>query len=327
MSYEPPFTITPKITHLIGDIAETIGEMQQGKNLLDSPKLRKENRIKTITGTLAIEGNTLTEEQVSAVLEGKRVLGTVKELAEVRGAINAYEQLTTMSPNSVGDLLKAHQLMMGEIMNDAGQYRKKSVGIHKGKDVVHIAPQAKRVASLMKTLFEWMATSEHHPLIVSSVFHYEFEFIHPFTDGNGRMGRLWQTLILSRWKPLFYSLPLENLIYENQSEYYDALALADKKADSEVFIEFILQSIHTTLKRNLEENDQVGDQVSDQVKKLLLVMKDDWLSKNEIMGKLGLLHQPTFRKNYLKPALEKGFIVMKDPKSPKSPKQKYKRIS
>ncbi len=191
------------------------------------------------------------------------MLGSLKELAEVKGAIDAYEheRLTHFKPCSVSDLLKAHQLMMKGVMNDAGQYRKRAVGIYKGKEVIHVAPQASRVSALMDDLFSWMEKSDHHPLVVSSVFHYELEFIHPFTDGNGRMGRLWQTLILSRFKPLFLFLPLESLIHENQHDYYRALELADSKADCTIFIEFMLETIHQMLQANALVNAPVNASV------------------------------------------------------------------
>lgn len=253
MSYQPPFTITSQILKRVSSISERLGEINSDL-INNSPMLRKENRIKTIIGTLAIEGNTLTEEQVTAVLEGKNVLGSVKELAEVKGAIKAYEMLPELNPLAIDDLLKAHRFMMQDILHEAGSFRTKSVGIHKGAAVVHIAPQANRVAGLVADLFEWMQHCDHHPLIISTVFHYEFEFIHPFSDGNGRMGRLWQTLILSQWKTLFLSLPLESVIKRYQQQYYTALALADNQANCTVFIEFMLKTIDRTLSKNASVN-------------------------------------------------------------------------
>lgn len=249
MSYQPPFTITSKIIDLVSQISEKIGEVQRDFSNA-SPQLRKQNRIKTITGTLQIEGNTLTEEQVSAILEGKRVLASVRELAEVKGAIVAYEQLANLNPLSLDDLLQAHDLMMGDVLTHAGQFREKSVGIYKGKEVVHVAPSAHQVSGLMAELMQWLQSTDCHPLISSSIFHYEFEFIHPFVDGNGRMGRLWQTLILSRWKPLFHDVPLESVIKECQQAYYDALGQADNSADSTAFIVFMLQAILNTIEQN-----------------------------------------------------------------------------
>jgi len=216
MSYQPPFIITPAILNQVSLISEKIGELSLKQNQL-SPQLRKTNKIKTITGTLQIEGNTLNEEQVSAILDGKRVLGSARELAEVQGAIAAYEQLNRFASASMNDLLKAHALLMSDVLKNAGQFRTQSVGIHQGEKLIHVAPPAHQVSGLVADLLAWLDGSEHHPLISSSVFHYEFEFIHPFMDGNGRMGRLWQTLILSRWKPVFLYLPLESIIRDHQS--------------------------------------------------------------------------------------------------------------
>jgi len=292
-----------------------------------SPQLRKANRIKTITGTLQIEGSTLTEEQVSAVLDGKPVMASVRELAEVKGAIAAYDQLNALNPYSLDDLLEAHRLMMGDVLARAGQFRDKAVGVYKGKEIIHVAPPAHKISGLMAELFTWAKQSDVHPLIVSSVFHYEFEFIHPFIDGNGRMGRLWQTLILARWKPLFMHIPLESVI-KVQQDYYQALGNADSASDSTVFIAFMLKAILKSLENasNREQSDQVSVQVSDQVEKLLAVMGDDWLSAQDMMSLLGLSHKATFRKNYLRPALQAGFVVMQDPDSPRSPRQKYRKV-
>jgi len=261
MSYQPPFTITSEIIDLVSQISEKIGEVQRDFSSA-SPQLRKQNRIKTITGTLQIEGNTLTEEQVSGILEGKRVMASVRELAEVKGAIVAYEQLANLNPLSLDDLLQAHNLMMGDLLNRAGQFREKSVGIYKGKEVVHVAPPAHQVSGLMAELVDWLQVTDCHPLISSSIFHYEFEFIHPFVDGNGRMGRLWQTLLLSRWKPLFNTLPLESVIKDNQQDYYDALGQADDLADSTHFIVFMLQAILKTLDQNVLANASVNAPVN-----------------------------------------------------------------
>ena len=251
--YEPPFTITAKILNLVASISEKVGAINSDL-LQNSPELRKQNRIKTITGTLAIEGNTLTEEQITAILEGKRVMGTVRELAEVQGAIKAYEALESLNPNSIEHLLEAHGLMMSDILSDAGEFRTKSVGIHKGDKVVHIAPPAHMVAGQISDLLRWIENSEFHPLITSTIFHYEFEFIHPFIDGNGRMGRLWQTLILSKWKPLFISLPLESVIKDNQEQYYKALEQSDAVSDSSSFVEFMLYAIDNSISENVLVN-------------------------------------------------------------------------
>lgn len=253
MSYEPPFSITPQILNAVARISELVGAM--GGGLFEhQPQLRRRNRIKTIAGTLAIEGNTLTEEQVTAILDGKRVMGDALELAEVQGAIKAYETAADLNPFSVDDLLNAHRLMMGDVLSVSGEFRKGGVGIQKGELVVHIALPADRVFGLMNELFGWVRDSEIHSLIKSSIFHYEFEFIHPFADGNGRMGRLWQTRLLADWNPLFLSLPLESVIWDNQEGYYAALEAADQQSDSTSFVVFMLEIIEDTLIKNVTVN-------------------------------------------------------------------------
>jgi len=257
MPYQPPFTITTDILNLVADISEQVGRLNASA-LNASPQLRKQNRIKTITGTLAIEGNTLTEEQITAIVDGQRVLGSVRELAEVNGAIAAYEAIPNLKPDSLDDLLTAHGFMMSDILQNAGEFRRKAVGIQKGNVVHHVAPPAHQVSGLMADLRQWLQHANDHPLITSSVFHYELEFIHPFADGNGRMGRLWQTLILSQWHPLFLSLPLESVIKDNQQRYYQALEDADQQADSTPFIHFMLSVIAQTLTQNVSINAPIN---------------------------------------------------------------------
>ena len=250
MTKPPPFTINSQIVNLIAKISEQVGGLNASL-LNSSPYLRKKNRIKTIAATLAIEGNNLTEEQITAIIAGQKVLGSARELAEVAGAIAAYDALSELRPHKINDLLKAYNLMMSGILLDAGKFRNKAVGIHKGGKVSHIAPPAHQVFGLMANLLSWLKKSSDHPLITSSVFHYEFEFIHPFSDGNGRLGRLWQTLILSKWHSLFLALPLESIIKDNQKKYYQALEKADKEGNSTAFIEFMLLAISETLDKNM----------------------------------------------------------------------------
>ncbi len=324
MPYKPPYKITKKILSLVTQISEAVAGAAIVE-IQNSPQLRKQNRIKTITGTLAIEGNTLGLEQVSAIVEGKPVRGTQKEIAEVRGAIKAYEALAQYRVHSIDDLLDAHKKMTEEILSDAGHFRRAGMGVHKDDKVVHVAPQADRVRLLIKDLLDWLQHTDDHPLICSCVFHYEFEFIHPFSDGNGRMGRLWQTLILGQWREVFYSLPIENTIKDNQQDYYSALAAVDNKAECTLFIEFMLTVILASIKTTDPVSDPATDPATDPVEKLLSIMGDGYLSSAQIMAKVGLLHKPTFRKNYLLPALKLGVISMSHPKSPNSPKQKYIR--
>jgi len=240
--YKPPFEITPKIINLISEISEKIGQLSIKKNL----RLRKISKIKTIKGTLAIEGIEVDEEKITALLEGKTVLATQKEIAEIKGAIALYENIHNFNPHSEKDLLKAHKILMGDILKNAGVYRTSNVGVGNISQIVHIAPPAKNIPALMSNLFAWLNTTELHPLIVSSIFHYEFEFIHPFLDGNGRIGRFWQTLILYKWKNVFEYLPIESLIYENQNKYYEAIEQSTQIASSTPFIEFMLEIILKT---------------------------------------------------------------------------------
>jgi len=243
MSYHPPYNITPQILQRVTEIVELLTRWEvSGDNEL-SPQLRRNNRIRTIQASLAIENNTLSIEQVTAVLDGKTVLGLPRETQEVRNAFAAYEQLPNWQTHSATDLLTAQGLLMSGLVDDAGSFRSKGVGIYNESDLVHRAPPASRIEALMTDLLAWLASAQVHPLIASCVFHYEFEFIHPFADGNGRMGRLWQTLILSHWQPLLAYLPVESVIRIRQTAYYQALADADRLADSTPFIEFMLQAL------------------------------------------------------------------------------------
>jgi Fic family protein len=249
---KPPYQITEKILKLIVSISEKLGEVNATHLYKPPTELRKKNRIKTIQSSLEIEGNTLTEEQITALLDNKRVLAPEKDIVEVQNAIKVYEQLHRLNPNKLKDLEKAHGILMNGLIGTAGKLRTKNVGIVKGSKVEHIAPSGNMVKGLMNDLFTYLKNGEDLILIKSCVFHYEFEFIHPFIDGNGRMGRLWQTLILMQQYPVFEYLPIESLIKENQAAYYDVLSQSDKLGSSTPFIEFmlgiILQSLENLLK-------------------------------------------------------------------------------
>ena len=238
--YIPPFTVSSKAINLIAEISSTIERYAIRMEQSDSLRLRKANRIKTIHSSLAIEGNNLTENQVRDIINGKNVVAPLKEIQEVKNAIATYELYPTLNPFSVEDLLKAHGVMMQALTGDAGRFRAGSVGVFSEKGCVHMAPPADRVPMLVNDLFEWLTESTDHLLIRSCVFHYEFEFIHPFSDGNGRMGRLWQSLILGRLHPLFEHLPVENMVYANQQAYYDAITESSRVANSCPFIDFML---------------------------------------------------------------------------------------
>ncbi|ENU99683.1 Fic family protein [Acinetobacter variabilis] len=331
MKYQPPYTITSKIIYLIAQISEIIGRLTVLEEIQDSLKLRKANRIRTIQGSLAIEGNTLSTEQITAILNGKTVIAPPKEVQEVRNAIKAYEAFQQWQPSQESDLLQAHQILMTGLIDEVGQYRHGGVGVMSGDRVVHMAPPANQINRLTVDLLDWLNDSEVHPLIQSSVFHYEFEFIHPFADGNGRLGRLWQTLILSRWNPIFADIPVESLIYQNQKAYYEALQASTDRTDSAPFIEFILQMILDAI---LSSTDTAQDsdhdtaradvQVSDQVQRLISAMKQKDYTLAELMQLVSLNHRATFQKNYLNPAIEAGLIERTIPDKPKSPKQRYR---
>ena len=257
VSMKPPYDITPKILKLISSISEKIGEVNANYLSKQSQQLRKQNRIKTIHSSLQIEGNTLTEEQITALIENKRVIGPEKDVLEVLNAIKVYEKLEEYKFSSDKSFLNAHLQLMNGLIESAGKYRKQGVGIVKGTNVEHIAPPYENVPHLMKDLFEYLKDSDELTLIKSCVFHYEMEFIHPFLDGNGRMGRLWQTLILMAEYPVFEFLPFETLISKTQDEYYKSLALSDNSGKSTYFIEYMLGVIEKSLESLLNYNNRV----------------------------------------------------------------------
>lgn len=278
----------------------------------NNPKLRRANRIKTIQASLAIENNTLTLEQITALLNGKRVLGTPVEIKEVKNAYEVYEQRLSFNPYSISDLLKAHGILMSDLVNNAGHFRTGGVGVFKGSQVVHMAPPVEFVPKHIDNLFTWYQKSTVHPLIKRAVFHYEFEFIHPFADGNGRTGRLWHIMLLASWKEILAWIPVETLVEERQNEYYDALG----KADSTIFVEFMLTALRDALKEI---------QVTDPVERLIYVLGDKELSSSELMRLLNLKHKYTFRNNSIKTAIQKGLIEITIPEKPNSRNQKYRK--
>jgi Fic family protein len=261
--YKPPFTVSAKAVNLIAKISSQLERYAIRMEREDTLRLRRANRIKTIHSSLAIEGNTLSEGEVQAVLEGKKVVAPLKEIQEVKNAIKTYELYPKLNPFSIQDLLMAHDTMMAGLVDEAGLFRKGGVGVFDGDKPIHIAPQADRVRDLMSDLFGWLENADDHLLIRSCVFHYEFEFIHPFSDGNGRIGRLWQSLILGRLNPIFEHLPVENMVYSNQQAYYQAINRSSDLGDSGPFIDFMLEVILDALidhqgKSNAEIADEKG---------------------------------------------------------------------
>lgn len=269
--YTPPFTITDEILRLVSEISERVGELNVmlGERM-PSPMLRKENQIKTIHSSLAIEHNSLSLQQVTDVINGKYVLGAPNEIQEVKNALQAYQLMQDLDAFQEKDLLCAHGLMMADLVDNAGRYRKGGVGVFAGEQCIHMAPPADNVPFLMADLFEWISTTDTHPLVSSCVFHYEFEFIHPFMDGNGRMGRYWQTLLLSRWKGIFAWLPVETIVKQHQQDYYDAIAQSDSQGNSTIFITFMLRCILQTIKEQQKVTDKVAYKVTDKSEDKLL---------------------------------------------------------
>lgn len=247
--HQPPFTLTGDIVTLVAEIAEQVGRMSAQPNAGMDLRLRRINRIRTVTGSLAIEGNGLSEDQITAILEGKTVLAPPRELQEARNALAAYERLAEWNPHNEEGLLAAHRQLMRGLLDHPGAYRRGGVGVMGNGKLLHMAPRANRVPRLMGQLFGWLGNTHEHPLIASSVFHYEFEFIHPFADGNGRMGRLWQTLLLSRWQPAFAWLPVESLVHRHQGAYYQALNASTAASDSAPFIRFMLGCIRDAVSK------------------------------------------------------------------------------
>jgi len=265
MSYTPPYTISSKILNLTNKISEHITELKYNSNYNITPMLRKKNRIKTLAGTLEIEGNFLGEEKITAIIDGKKVLGTIPEIAEVKGAIKAYQELENYKYDNISDLLKAHKILMGEILNNAGSFCTSNVRVGE-----HIAPQSHFVPQLMNELFEWLKSSDEHLLLKSCIFHYEFEFIHPFVDGNGRIGRLWQSVILYKFNPLFALLPTESIVRDYQEKYYKALENSTALGESTPFIEFMLDMILQTI---IKFENEVGSRVGNLTENQMMILE------------------------------------------------------
>ena len=280
-NYTPPYKISSKILKLSTQISEELTKLQFTGTQKINPMLRKKNRIKTLAGTLEIEGNFLGEEKITAILDGKRVLGTVKELAEVQGAIKAYEKLDEFRYDELDDLLLAHKILMDEILTTAGSFR--SVNVKVGE---HIAPNPNMVNELMINLFSWLKNSDEHMLLKSCIFHYEFEFIHPFSDGNGRIGRLWQSVILNSFNPIFSLLPTESIVRDYQEEYYKAIEDSTELGESTPFIEFMLEMIYKSIQTTLK-SDQKSNYKSDQ-KVLALMKENSKITIHELMEKLSM---------------------------------------
>lgn len=306
--YKPPFTMTEEITNQVIEIAEMTGMIAMTDNLSKNLTLRRENRIHSIYSSLAIERNSLTINQVSDVINGKRVLGPPKDIREVQNAYDAYDMLTKLNPYSIADLLSAHKIMMLDLVKEAGVFRNGGVGVYAGNDLIHAGTPPQYVPNLIDELFQWLKESTLHPLIKSCIFHYEFEFIHPFADGNGRTGRIWHTLILAKWKEFFLWLPIETLIHEQQENYYEAINAANVDGEATVFVRFMLEIIKRALEELsqnvLEQANEENSSVQDRL--LQILEKDKKISAKGAAEKLEMSERQVQR--LLKDMKEKGII-------------------
>lgn len=324
-NYVPPYTISNKMLELVSNISEKVGKISSHRELESKPHLRKNNRIRSIHSSLKIEANSLSLSEVREVINGHLVLGNQKEIQEVKNAYAAYERIADINPSSISDLKKIHKIMTYRTVNESGEFRKGDGGVFSGDKCIFVAPPPDMINGLMKDLLSWVKEYEGivHPLIMAAVFHYEFVFIHPFADGNGRMARLWHTVILFRWRNVFEFIPLESQIERFQDAYYDAIAKCHVNGNSDVFIEFMLEMIDQILDEVITQVNQNAE-TSEYVKRLLECMEYDVpYTSNAIMEHLGLRSKETLRKNYLNPAIELGLIRMTLPDKPNSKNQRY----
>lgn len=327
-SYIPPFSITNTMLMLVAEIAEKTGRITGYRSFETKPHLRRNNRIRSIHSSLAIEANSLSLNEVKSVINGQTVIGPEKEIQEVRNAYQAYDMLGRFDPYSLRDLQKLHGIMTYLTVQESGTFRTHNEGVFNGDLCIFMAPPPQFVPEHMKSLFNWMneARETLHPLILSSVFHYEFVFIHPFSDGNGRMARLWQTALLSEWNPVFQYLPLESRIHVFQDEYYNAIAASHVAGDSNAFVEFMLGRINQTLDWALEQISEKDSYLTEAVQKLIDIMEYDVpYTAAQLMKRLNLKSRDNFRKLYLQPALKMGLIIMGIPDKPTSRNQTYIR--
>lgn len=325
--YIPPFDISNEMLKKVSDIMEKIGKLDSFTNLDKTPYLRKQTKINSVHSSVAIENNPLSLEQVKDVINGKLVIGEQKDIQEVKNAYKAYEMLKDINPYSIDDLKKIHGVMTFLVEEVSGEFRTSSEGVFDDNgNCIFVCPPGDRVNSLMNDLFEWLNENKDtiHPLILSSIFHYEFVFIHPFTNGNGRTVRLWQNSILYKWKDIFEYLPIESKIHKYQDEYYDSIAKCHKNANSNVFIEFMLKMIDETLDEAISTSHLPITNETININKLLDVMESGKpMTANEIMEKLGIKSKETLRGQYLDPAIKQGLVSLTIPDKPTSKNQMY----
>ncbi len=328
-NYVPPYEITNEMIEKISSIMKSIGKLDNYKDLNKMPVLRRNSRIMSIHSSLAIEANSLTYNQVKDVIDGKKVIGPEKEIQEVKNAYKAYNIIDELNPCSIKDLKKVHGVLTYLTVDESGTFRKGGEGVLDGDKCIHLCPPPEQIETLMNSLFNWMKQNKDkvHPLILSSVFHYEFVFIHPFSDENGRTARLWQNVILSKWEDIFTYVPIESQIKKYQDEYYSVINSCNKKGSSTEFIEFMLTVIDETLKELIKSTSKEENHISIYVNKLLNIM--DYgvaMTSNELMKKLNLKSKASFRENYLDPALENGLIKMTEPNKKTSKNQMYYKV-
>ncbi len=330
---KPPYTITEKAADYLAKIVETATRLEFGTEFKRDIRLHRQNRVRTIHSSLAIEGNSLSLDEVTAVIAGKVVAGRQEEVKEVKNAYEAYDKIMTFDPYSIGDFLKAHELMTSGLVEESGKFRSGDVGVFDGDKVVHIGARPQFVPQLMDELFGWAKTSELHPVLKSAILHYEIETIHPFADGNGRMGRLWQTLLLAKWKDIFAWIPMESVLYQNRPQYYQAIEDARIANDSGVFIEFTLSALLDIIV--LQEKHQVKHEDKHQVERhveqlapialsVLKALENAVLSRREVFAAIGMYSDSRAFKRNIEPLLIGGFIEMTVPDKPNSKLQKYR---
>lgn len=326
--YTPPFIITNKALRLVATISEKTEKVVSCGALDVRPRLRRNNRIRSIHASLRIEANSLSLSEVRDVIDGRAVIADRIEIQEVKNAFRAYDQLQEIDPYNLQDLKRIHGVMTAGVIAESGSFRKGKEGVFSGDQCVFIAPPARNVPGLMAELFSWMKANraEIHPLILSAVFHYEFVFIHPFSDGNGRMARLWHSALLAQWRPVYESIPLENQIEKFQDGYYEAISASNRSGDSTGFVEFMLERIDQALDEALDQLRIARAETSAYIGKLVNVMAYGVsYSAIELMTLLGLRSRETFRKHYLTPAMDQGLVAMTVPEKPNSRNQRYIR--
>jgi len=330
-----PYLITEKAADYLTKIAEIATRLEFGSDFKRDIKLHRENRLRSIHSSLAIEGNSLTLGEVTAIIQGKVVAGRQEEIKEVKNAYEAYDQIMTFDPYKISDFLKAHKLMTQGLVKEAGKFRSGDVGVFDGNVAVHFGARPQFVPELMADLYAWAKASDLHPVLKSAILHYEIETIHPFADGNGRMGRLWQTLLLAKWNNIFAWIPMESVIYQKRPQYYDTLHKGQITDDNSMFIEFTLSALYEILQKTNsgllaagQVTGQVTGQDNEQVgrEKKILEFCQSPRTRKEIQAFIGITHREHFRAKILKPLLESGKLKMTIPDKPNSRLQKYQTV-